>query len=358
MITKPLTAAQLVMIHEVQQRTQPLILRESTDEEIRLYDNTAKTLICMAIQYKGETRAFLYLENQYVEHVFQVVDMDILRQIALQLLIAVENAEVYADLENRVTLRTNELEERNMDLQIAMGRLEMSEQERKQLLQSVSHELRSPITSTLGYIEAILDGVVTDEQQQMKYLERSKMRLLNLNELIRDLFDLAKLEAGRLDFHYTQLPAQQLYESLCYSYAEDVARAGLIYDTTSTVSAEILVVVDVKRIEQVFVNLMTNALKYTDKGYISFSMYVEDEYVIFEIKDSGIGIPAKDLPYIFQSNYRASNSKHRDSHGIGLAICKKIVEEHKGMIEAKSEESEGTCIRFKLPTDNESLDYK
>lgn len=358
MKVEPLTAPQLVMIYEAQQQVQPLILRESVDEEIRLYDEAAKTLICMAIQYKGETRAFLYLENQYVEHVFQVVDMDILRQIALQLLIAVENAEVYADLENRVTLRTNELEERNMDLQVAMGRLEMSEQERKQLLQSVSHELRSPITSTLGYIEAILDGVVTDEQQQTKYLERSKMRLLNLNELIRDLFDLAKLEAGRLDFNYTQLPAQQLYESLCYSYAEDVAQAGLLYDTTSTISAEVLVVVDTKRIEQVFVNLMTNALKYTDEGHISFSMYAEDEAVIFEIKDSGIGIPAKDMPYIFQSNYRASNSKHRDSHGIGLAICKKIVEEHQGSIEAKSEEKIGTCIQVKLPINNESLDYK
>ena len=307
----------------------------------------------MAIQYKGKTTAFLYLENCYVEHVFQVVDMDILRQIALQLLIAVENAEVYNELEERVNHRTQELEARNLDLQVAMERLEMSEQERKQLLQSVSHELRSPITSTLGYIEAILDGVANDEQQQKNYLQRSKERLLGLNELIRDLFDLAKLEAGRLDFHYTQLSTQQLYDALCYSYADDVAQAGLQYATTSTVSDDRYVVVDIKRIEQAFINLMTNAIKYTDNGHITFKMSIEEDVLVGEIEDSGIGIPAKDLPYIFQSNYRASNSHHRDSHGIGLAICKKIIEEHRGNIDVTSSENVGTCFRFTLPLEQE-----
>lgn len=353
MTTIPLSAAQLVMIYEADQLEQTLILRESTDEKIRLYDKQAKTLICMAIQYKGKTTAFLYLENCYVEHVFQVVDMDILRQIALQLLIAVENAEVYNELEERVNHRTQELEARNLDLQVAMERLEMSEQERKQLLQSVSHELRSPITSTLGYIEAILDGVANDEQQQKNYLQRSKERLLGLNELIRDLFDLAKLEAGRLDFHYTQLSTQQLYDALCYSYADDVAQAGLQYATTSTVSDDRYVVVDIKRIEQAFINLMTNAIKYTDNGHITFKMSIEEDVLVGEIEDSGIGIPAKDLPYIFQSNYRASNSHHRDSHGIGLAICKKIIEEHRGNIDVTSSENVGTCFRFTLPLEQE-----
>lgn len=350
------TPSQMVLIHEAEHQ-EVLIKQEGKNGDLSIYSECSpKTILCMPIVYKGEIDAFVYLENDVIEHVFQLVDSDMLKFLALQLLIAVENAEVYAKLEERVDERTKQLAERNIELQNAMERLEMSEQERKQLFQSVSHELRSPITSSLGYIEAILDGIVTGEAAQQKYLLRSKERLLGLNRLIHDLFDFAKLEAGRLDFQYTQLSTAQLYNLFSERFEEEIQRANLTYESYGEVSADYFVIVDVQRIEQVVENLMMNAMKYTAEGYIHLRMYMADEKLWCEIADSGIGIPKKDIPFVFRSYFRASNNDHSDSHGMGLAICKKIIEQHDGELKVDSTEQVGTTFTFSLPLVQETYE--
>ncbi len=309
----------------------------------------AKSILCLPVYHKGEIRALLFLENTLLQNAFNATQVELLTMISTQIAVSIENAEIYQDLERRVENRTKELGEMNLHLKEANEKLEMNELERKKLLHSISHELRSPITSTLGYIEAILDGVVVNQEEQQHYLMRSKERLLSLNLLIQDLFDLAKLEAGRLEYSLTKVYVQDFYDHLAISFEEDVQRANLAYNTDCCFEQEAYILIDTKRIEQVVTNMIMNAIKYTKRGEISFMMWTTEDDLVCLVEDSGIGIPEKEIQFIFDSYYSASNIKKSDSHGIGLAICKKIIEQHHGRISVESIEQQGSRFSFTLP---------
>lgn len=309
---------------------------------------STKSVLCMPIKYKGKIQAFLYLENQLLVNAFSHVQLELLRLIATQMAVSLENLEIYNELENRVQERTTTLDQMNVSLKEVNERLAINEQERKKLLQSISHELRSPLTSTLGYIESILDGVVNEKEQQMRYLRRSHERLISLNRLIQDLFELAKLEAGRMDFTFTSLTVQEFFEQFAYRFESNVLEANLAYSASANLEPNHFVNVDLLRVEQVISNLVSNAIKYTEKGRISLKMSIEDEELVCIIEDSGIGIPEHELPFIFDSYFRASNSSVLNSHGIGLAICKEIITQHHGKIFADSHDT-GSRFYFTLP---------
>ena len=338
-----------IMLDYVIQLDEPLVIGNlEKDAAYAHIQRSAKSVLCMPIKYKGKIQAFLYLENHLLINAFSNVQLELLRLISTQMAVTLENTEIYSELENRVKERTTTLDQMNVSLLDANERLAINEQERKKLLQSISHELRSPLTSTLGYIESILDGVVQDKEQQMYYLQRSRERLLALNRLIQDLFELAKLEAGRMDFTFTKVSVQEFFEEFAYRFEANVLDANLSYLASGNLQPNQYIVVDLLRMEQVISNFISNAIKYTDKGHISLKMYVEDAELICIVEDSGIGIPENELPFIFDSYFRASNSQVLNSHGIGLAICKEIVSQHQGKIYAESNES-GSRFYFTLP---------
>lgn len=309
----------------------------------------AKSIVCLPVHHKGEVMAVLYLENTLLHNAFSTAQLELIKMISTQIAVSIDNAEVYEDLEQRVAERTQQFGEMNLHLKLANERLERNEIERKKLFQAISHELRSPITSTLGYIEAMLDGVVTDPQQQQQYLLRSKERLLSLNKLIQDLFDLAKLEAGRIDYALTKVSVRDLYDKVLCHYEDDVERAGLSYEVVYAIEHEAFVLIDLARIEQVITNMVMNAIKYTNQGTIKLIMSVQGDEFCCTVEDSGIGIPAMEVQFIFDSYYSASNIKSSDSHGIGLAICKQIIEQHNGKIYVESIEQQGSRFSFTIP---------
>lgn len=311
--------------------------------------STAKSILCLPIVHQNEIISILYFENTLLTNAFHPSHVQLLKVIAAQIAVSFENAKIYGDLEKRVQLRTKELDETNRHLKKMNERLEKNELERKKLLHSISHELRSPLTSTLGYIELMLEGVIVEEAAKEKYLLRSKERLLSLNSLIQDLFDLANLEAGRAEFSYTEVKAKELYQQMANRYKDDIKRSGLTYSAHFYGHQEAQLLIDETRINQVIENMMTNAMKYTSSGGIQLSMHVEDKHLICSIADSGVGIAERDLPFIFDSYYRATHIHASDSHGIGLAICKQIVHQHNGEIFVESIENEGSIFSFTLP---------
>lgn len=311
--------------------------------------SSAKSILCLPIVHKNEVMAILYFENTLMTNAFHPSHIHLLQVIAAQIAVSIENAKIYGELEQRVQLRTKELDETNRDLKTVNERLEKNELERKKLLHSISHELRSPLTSTLGYIELMLEGVIEDEAAREKYLIRSKERLLSLNRLIQDLFDLANLEAGRAEFTFTEMTAKEYFQRFAYRYEDDVKQLGLSYSAHFDGYPEARLLMDEMRITQVIENLMNNAMKYTTDGSIQFSIHVEEMHVRCSITDSGIGIAKSDLPFIFDSYYRASTMNQATSHGIGLAICKQIITQHTGEITAVSLEEKGTIFSFTLP---------
>lgn len=338
-----------ILLDYVVQLDEPLVIGNlEKDLAYTHIQRPAKSILCMPIKYKGKIQAFLYLENHVLLNAFSNVQLELLRLISTQMAVTLENTEIYNELDNRVKERTISLDQMNVSLKDANERLAINEQERKKLLQSISHELRSPLTSTLGYIESILDGVVQNPEQQIYYLQRSRERLIALNRLIQDLFELAKLEAGRMDFSFTKVSVHEFFDEFAYRFEANVLGANLSYSASGNLQPNQYVLIDLLRMEQVISNFISNAIKYTEKGRISLKMSVEDGELICIVEDSGIGIPEHELPFIFDSYFRASNSNVLNSHGIGLAICKEIITQHHGKIYADSTET-GSRFYFTLP---------
>lgn len=338
------------IVRYVIQSEEPCIIQNTKVPNALLRTSSAaKSILCLPIHHKREIIAVLYLENTVTANAFHATHIDLLKMLSTQIAISIENAQIYEELEQHVQARTKQVDETNQHLKKVNEQLAQNELERKKLLHSISHELRSPITSSLGYIELILDGVITEEEEKIKYLTRGKDRLISLNVLIQDLFDLANLESGRAEYQFSKISAKELFQQFELRYEHEIKQLGLQYSANFYGSPYAQLLVDTARIQQVFENIMSNAMKYTKKGSIELAIYTNDEHFICSIKDSGIGIPTKDIPFIFDSYYRASNSNIKNSHGLGLAICQQIISQHQGEISVTSTEHSGSTFIFTLP---------
>ncbi len=228
---------------------------------------------------------------------------------------------------------------------------------RQLLLGYISHELRTPITSILGYISAMLDGTIVEENLKQQYLELIHSKSLTLQRLIQDLFQLTQLESKQFNFNFAQVSIRELMLGIIKKHKLDINNADLsleyFYDNLSLEDKD--VIVDIERIEQVVSNLITNAIKNTPKGgriLISCILLVnETPKVQISIQDNGRGISPEDLPFIFQRFYKGKkiNPRIYTGSGLGLTISKEIVEAHNGHIGVESKLLQGSTFYFTLP---------
>lgn len=225
------------------------------------------------------------------------------------------------------------------------------------LLSYISHELKTPITYIVGYAEALHNNLFSEEKDQKNAVELIYQKTLFLQKLVEDLFQLSKMESNQFSFEFMQTKVHKLYQSLDEKYRNDVIRKNILYE--SLIDSELLndkfeVLVDMKRIEQVFSNILHNAIKHTpESGSIQFRCVIDEkkEKIIFSVIDSGSGIPKKELPYIFNKFYTGSNTSSVSTagSGLGLSLSLLIIQAHKGTIEAFSPKQKGTTISFTIP---------
>jgi signal transduction histidine kinase/CheY-like chemotaxis protein len=228
------------------------------------------------------------------------------------------------------------------------------DQMKTEFVSTVSHDLRSPLTSIMGYAQMLQAMGSLDEKQEM-FVQRIVRGVHQITELISDLLDIGKIEAG-LDMEMRPCDmtsiAQDAVEQLRGMAAEKSQE--LIYHQP----AEALQVVgNDLRLRQVVSNLVGNAIKYTpEEGKIDISVRLEDSTVLISVEDSGIGIPPTDLPYIFDKFYRVESDQTADIQGtgLGLSICKSVVEKHGGRIWAESMVGHGSIFHVGLPAFDES----
>lgn len=311
----------------------------------------AKSIICLPIFYYQKLKGILYLENDRVTNVFSEERISFLTLLSTQAAISIENAQLYKNLEDKVNERTAELQQVNKTLEEANKHLAQSEEIRRELLSNISHDLRAPIASIQGYMEAILDGLANTEEKRDEYIRNSISRIKGLNVLINDLFDLTQLESGNLSFSFDYVPADKLLENIKRKFLYEVTRKNLslLLELNEDLELFPLIEIDVERIGQVFVNLITNAVKHTNSGGIHLKLEIEEQTVLISCRDTGLGIANEDLPYIFERNFTKANHPSRKGHGLGLAICKEIIKHHNGEIWAESEIGKGTTIFIQLP---------
>ena len=232
---------------------------------------------------------------------------------------------------------------------------------RRELLTNISHDLRTPISSIQGYLEALLDGVITEPEEKKHSLALIHQRVLNLNRLIKDLFELTRLESRQVSINYESIGVDKMMREIYERFKFEVKQAGLelifedynpAYSLKKLEFAE--VAVDPDRMDQVFGNLISNSIQHTPQGgriILSCDLAANLKEVEIKVKDTGSGISEADLPHVFNRFYRASQSRTSptENSGLGLAITKEIIATFGGRIWVQSDINKGSTVYFTLP---------
>ncbi len=237
------------------------------------------------------------------------------------------------------------------DLEAAFARQRDLEQARRQLITAVSHDLRNPLASVRAMIESINDGVVTDEETIRRYLGRLQKDVEYLSRLVDDLFELSQIDAGLIALQLGWANLQDVVSDTLESVWAQAARRRLAVEGIVDDALPPLFM-DTRRVQRVLHNLVQNALRHTPSdGTIRIEARDVGPEVRVMVSDTGEGIPAEELPRIFEQFYRGDRARSRDESGsgLGLSIAERIVEAHGGRIWAESVPGQGSTFTFTLP---------
>ncbi len=231
------------------------------------------------------------------------------------------------------------------------------ERVRSEFLANVSHEFRTPIFAVQGFIETLLDGAVDDPNVNRDFLERAKSQAERLNNLLNDLIDISRIESGEMRMSFRMFDIQPFLRDFA-AEMRPMARARNIeisFASNVTPQKEASVYADKERIKQVLINLVDNAIKYSDQGTAIALELLDGEprtdELTVSVSDNGIGIAQEHLPRLFERFYRVDKGRARSSPGgtgLGLAIVKHITEAHHGKISVTSQIGKGSTFQFTL----------
>ncbi|MEH2109793.1 sensor histidine kinase [Nostoc sp.] len=225
--------------------------------------------------------------------------------------------------------------------------LEGVEARRREVIGDMTHELRTPLTVVRGYLEELADGEIEASPEIYRRLAKETRRL---ERLVNDLQELSKAEAGYLPINIQRVNLRPLLESLVEKFTDQLLEDGpvLLLQCPSVLPP---VLADIDRTEQVLVNLLGNAVRYTNEGSITIAVGTEASQLSIAVRDTGIGIAPENLPHVFERFWRADQSRDRHSGGtgIGLTISHRLIELQGGQIQVESELGVGSTFRFFLP---------
>lgn len=227
------------------------------------------------------------------------------------------------------------------------------EANRKALIANISHDLKTPITSIQGYVEALLDHASATAANRENYLQTIHSNAAYLNNLIDDLFLFSKLDMDKLDFSYATVPARPFMADLMEEFAFELQDKGIPFSYCDTLAATPLVRLDGKRFQQACNNIIHNALQHAshDQLKLDVTLSQDGESLVLAIRDNGPGIDPAQLPHIFDRFFRVDAERKKDcaSTGLGLAIAKELIEAHGGTISAANLDGHGCCFSLRLP---------
>ena len=230
-----------------------------------------------------------------------------------------------------------------------LTRVRRLETVRRDFVSNISHELRTPLASLKALTETLQDGALADPEAGPRFLGRIATEIDALTQMAQELLDLSKIESGQVALNLAPVSPNKLLVSAADRMKMQAERAGLILqmvcdDDLPNVRA------DQSRLEQVLVNLIHNAVKFTRSGgEVALLAEAVDGGVRFAVKDTGIGIPLDDVPRVFERFYRVDKSRTGSGTGLGLSIARHIVETHGGRIWVESEEGRGSTFYFSIP---------
>jgi two-component system phosphate regulon sensor histidine kinase PhoR len=223
------------------------------------------------------------------------------------------------------------------------------EKVRQDFVANISHELRTPIASLKALVETLQDGAIADKSVAEDFLYRMQVETDKLAQMVSELGELSRIESGDFSIKVEPLDIAVVAARVAERLRAQAERAMLSLNLDVAIGLP-HIMGDENRIEQVLVNLVHNAIKFTPQGgRVTISLGVENDAVSISVSDTGIGIPADDLPRIFERFYKVDRARSGGGTGLGLAIAKHIVQAHGGDIRVASEEGKGSTFTFSLP---------
>ncbi len=227
------------------------------------------------------------------------------------------------------------------------------EENRKTLIANISHDLKTPITSINGYVEALLDGVADSPAAINSYLKTIHNNTEYINRLIDDLFLFSKLDMQKLDFKFEKVSIKPFMRDMMEEFSFILGEKNINFKFIDKIERELEVNIDGKRIYQTIRNIIGNAVKYGHEENLAISIELSNEkdYIKIDISDNGPGIAKNKIPYVFDRFYRIDTERTKSlmSTGLGLAIAKELLEAHGGKISVSSILTKGSTFTLELP---------
>jgi len=352
-------------------KNQKIIFTNDFDRDYKLYiterkirsSQMPKSLIYLPLTVKNKRIGILTVQS-YNKNAYNENDLQTLQTLASYIAIALDNAEAYELVRQQMIeleKHQNELErlvyERTKDFEAAKIKAEESDRLKSAFLANMSHEIRTPLNAIIGFISLLEDEDISPEEKRQFYqiIKSNGYSLLNI---INDIIDFSKIEAGQLSINYSTINLPQLLIELYHIYKEDMKRTYMRTEVNLLLNNNYLDKInnfctDPVRFKQIFINLLNNAIKFTKKGFVEFGIkeMTDDGYIVFYVKDTGIGIARENFEKIFERFVKIESdpvSLFRGA-GLGLSITKYLVEKMNGKIWLESELGKGTTFYFSLP---------
>ncbi len=305
-----------------------------SDPYVNAHD--VRSMLCLPIEQQGRLMAVLYLEHPEVIGAFTRETVGVLRVLVAQAAIAAENAALIDTLEEKVRARTQELA--------------AASEAKTVFLRSMSHELRTPLNGILGYAQLLLDRDDNDlkRAEALQTIRTSGQHLL---ALINDILDMNKIEAGALELVASTTQLTGFVQGVTAFFTPEAHRKGLVLTATCDSALPDWVTTDPRRLRQILLNLIGNAVKFTDQGRVLVeSRATEKGLMQVRVSDTGPGIPPDRLAVIFEPFKQAGPRQQRaKGTGLGLAIAREIAHQMGGSLTVQSVEGEGTTFTLEVP---------
>jgi signal transduction histidine kinase len=312
-----------------------------------------RSVMCAPLVMGGIVRGAIYVENRSNSNIFDESGLEPLTFFAAQAAVAIENALLNAGLEAQVESRTAELAAAKHQVEVSWLEAVESNRIRTTMLGNIAHDMRSPIALSVGILKSLQEGIYGPLlPDQAMWIDRARQSLEHAINLTRDLFDLTRAEAGKLEIFKQPVNLGTLLSEIT-AVAQALPWAAAVQFTAQIEQMLPVIAMDETRIRQVLLNLLSNAAKFTAQGSVVLYAHrlVQESGVLVGIKDTGSGIPLDFRDRIFERYQQGSADPKDRQHGagLGLAISKELIERHGGRIGVLSSEGEGSYFYFTLP---------
>ena len=225
------------------------------------------------------------------------------------------------------------------------------------MIAGIAHDLRTPLTSVKGYLEGLRDGIADTPEKQKKYMDIIYSSTCDTEKMLDELLTISKLELGSITLNCEKVLISD-FTGFAAQLGEELEKQDFDFEIIDKTKGNTALYLDTDSFSRVITNIISNSVKYRNKdirGKIELTLYEYKNTILFEMKDNGTGVDKESLPRIFDTLYRADKARSnvRNGSGLGLSICKQIVELHGGLIWAQSEAGKGLSIFISLPICNE-----